>query len=120
KALLDVVGDDLVQADDKLPEALPSVARAIWRTWGQNGSDADRRAAIDSLVIADIDRAQLASAEIVADAPGDRVGELIPASPGELRLTSAEIAEEIGAGWSGDTRVKLSGYLEQVPSSFRR
>jgi formylglycine-generating enzyme required for sulfatase activity len=120
KAVLEVVGDGLGQADDNLAEAIPGVARAVWRTWGVETSEADRRADIESLVVADIDRTHLATAEVVADAPTHPLDELIPAAPGEIRVTAAELAEEIGVGRSWEAKRKLGAYLEQVPASFRR
>jgi formylglycine-generating enzyme required for sulfatase activity len=120
KALLEVAGDGLARADDNLAEAMPSVARAVWRTWGVETSDADRRADIESLLVADIDRTQLATAEIVTEAPAQPVDELIPAAPGEIRVTAAGVAEEVGVGQSWETRRTLGAYLEQVPAGFRR
>ena len=120
KALVDVVGEDLANANDKLEAALPSVARSLWRSWGQERSEERRRADIASLVLAGGGESRLETAEIAADVPIEHVDDLIPASAGEIRIASAELAEEVGAGESREVRRKLSAYLEQVPSSVRQ
>jgi formylglycine-generating enzyme required for sulfatase activity len=119
-ALLDALGADLATSNDKLAEALPGVARGVWKFWAKERTESQRHAEVGSLIQRAGDRRRLATAEIVADIPVENASDLIPASVGETHVATAALAEELALGRPEPVQEALTAYLEQVPASVRQ
>jgi formylglycine-generating enzyme required for sulfatase activity len=117
-ALIDGVGADIDGVDDRVAEALPGVARRVWRAWGKDRSDADRRADIEALLA--ISDQSPHSAAAVPDAADMDHDDLSARPADEFHRLASNIARSAAAGQPPDVRRVLAAYLEQVPANIRR